>query len=204
MNKYRLYRKEILVVVIGLLFMISSCVYNEIVDADYLDQTIYMPAATYGVIYDVSDVSDVPPDHPTSGKPYRYQIVESSIELIVPLGVYRAGVDTKGGFMVEITVDADTLATLIADGAFDDFSGTSDVHNLPLGTYSLPGNVSLSSGDDVGMFDLVIDLGFLRENSDEAFALGVSISSTEREVNPDLSTTVVFIPAGISDPLGEE
>ncbi|MBC7745023.1 MAG: PKD domain-containing protein [Flavobacterium sp.] len=42
-------------------------------------------------------------------------------------------------------------------------------------------------------FPLAIDLPFLLNNPNKAYAIGVSISSTERKVNTSLNTTIVYI-----------
>lgn len=185
-------------ILLGFILILGSCVYEDIRDADYLDQKIYMPAAN-SVIYDVSSVQSLHPEHPSSGAPYRFQIDESSNEFIIPLSVYRSGADNNGTFSVMVIVDVDTVATLIDEGAFGPFSNGSDVSLLAQDEYSLPASVTVTGGEDHERFLLLVDLEFLRANRGESYALGISVASDQREVNPDLNTTIVFIPAGISD-----
>lgn len=183
---------------LGLSCLFSSCAYDAIRDADYPDQKIYMPSA-YGVVYDVSDVSELPAEHPGSGGPYRFQTDEASGEFIIPLGVYRAGVDKEGALTVTITANTDTVDVLIDENIFAPYSNGSNVELLPQAEYSFPESLSIADEEDHESFFLIVNLEFLRANNSTSYAVGITISGNKTEVSPDLNTTVVFIPAGIAD-----
>ena len=187
--------------IIGLIFLglsciFSSCAYDAIRDTDYPDQKIYMPSA-YDAVYDVSDVSDLPPEHPSNSEPYRFQTDEANGEFIIPLGIYRAGVDKDGALTVTVTANTDTVDVLIDENIFDPYSNGSNVELLPQAEYSFPESLSIADEEDHESFSLIVNLEFLRANNSTSHAVGITISGNEAEVNPDLSTTVVFIPAGI-------
>jgi len=60
----------------------------------------------------------------------------------------------------------------------------------------------MQDGDDIAAFNLSIDLDFLL-NSDGKFAIGIGISSSERETNPKFSTTIVVINTAMLQALVE-
>ena len=198
MKKKNININQMLVVLCGLSLIFSSCMYEEIKDAEYPGQIIYMPAAN-STAYDVSAVQTLDPAHPSAGEPFRFKIDEDNGEFIVPLGVYRSGIDKAGDLSVTITADEDAVAFLIDQGSLDSYRGGTDVAILSPAEYSLPTELNIPDGEGQGIFSLSVDLEFLRANPDTSYALAVAISSNDREVNPELSTTVVFIPAGIAD-----
>lgn len=166
-----------------------SCHYQEIEDAAYPDQTIYMPAAVRG-IYDISLVTDTY-GVPTPGGPSRFVIDEANNEVHVPLGVYRAGANNDGSFTVAISVNSDTVATLITAGTL------AGVEPLPASEYAVPSTLFIGSGSESANFDLSIDLGFLKANPGKVYALAVGISSSERRLNYLYKTTVILIDTKI-------
>jgi hypothetical protein len=180
---------KILIGVFIVALTFSSCEYLEVADAPYPEQTIYMPAAVRG-IYDVS-VEYNTYGLPTSGNPYRYVIEGASFN--VPLGIYRAGADNKGGFTVNITADTDTITDLVTAGTL------AGVEVLPSTEFSLPSSVEVVDGEEIAVFNLSVQLDFLQNNPGTQYAIGVSITSTERKVNTDYSTTVVLISADLAN-----
>ncbi len=177
---------------------ITSCDYQEYADADYPEQKIYMPTANYNV-YEIDKAGIKPSIHPTEGKPFRFHIDTESGKFIIPLGVYRAGIDNKGGFEVDITVSNDTIADLIAASHFTD-----PVMVLPSDKYVLPESITVSDGVGFQAFDLEVDLSFLQQananNPTEKYAIAVEISSSTRARNPELSTTIILIDTQTSIP----
>jgi hypothetical protein len=166
----------------------TSCEYQEVADAPYPEQTIYMPAALRG-IYDVS-VEYNTYGVPTTGNQSRYVIEGNNFN--VPLGVYRAGANNDGGFNVNITANTDTINLLVADGTL------AGVEILPSDQFTLPTSINVKDGEEIAVFNLSVQLGFLQANPGTQYAIGVSISSAERKVNTDFSTTVVLIDADLA------
>lgn len=175
-----------------------SCDYQEYAEADYPEQKIYMPSANYN-IYEIKKGGVKPGIHPTEGRPFQFIIDEERGKFIIPLGVYRAGIDNNGGFEVDITVSNDTIADLITAGQF-----TGPVKLLPAGNYALPESITVSDGAEFEPFDLEVDLGFLQQehanNPTEKYVIAVEISSSTRARNVELSTTIILIDTQTSIP----
>ena len=198
--KHHKYRKDSLHVLIPLLAMVltfSACEpETPIRDADYPDQVIYLPAAVGGWFV-INEIARRIGDPPFPGNPFRYLVDVENLEFIVPLGVYRAGIDNIGGFIVNIQVNNDTINDIIA-------AGDTIITLLPSNQYTMVNSVNMLDGEELAKFDLVIDLDFLRNNYPSAvYALGVSISSPDRESNPDLSTAIVVIHTKIMKPTAD-
>jgi hypothetical protein len=186
---------KLLLLFCGIVLTFSSCEKESpLRDADYPDQIIYMPAAAYG-LYTIDELAR-PNETPVPGYASRYKVDLSSREFSVKLAAYRAGVDNEGGFTVDIAVNTDTVTDLIASG--ETFT------LLPSAEYSVVSSVDMADGEEVAPFDLVIDLDFLRNNyPTEVYAIGVGISSDERESNPELATAVIVIHTSIMKPTAE-
>jgi PKD repeat protein len=181
-------------VLFGLIMILSSCEYETIMDADYPDQQVYFPAAQEGIF--VIDNVPVPTlAVPTPGNTYKFTVDLEAKKFSIPLGIYRSGVDNKGSFTVNIAVDTDTVSTLIAVGKL------SNVELLPVDKYTVDQTVAVTDGKDFANANLVVDLDFLKMNAPgKRYALGISISSDQRGVNPKLSTVVVVIDTKIMIP----
>lgn len=181
------------------LFMIAtlaSCDYETgIRDADYPAQVLYMPAAYSNGRFIIDDITKVIGELPFEGSIYRYKIDTGNRQFIVPLSVYRAGIDNKGEISVDISIDMDTVANL---------NNNSSGYNLlliPEDKITLPDKVIIKNKEEIGIFDLKIDLDFLLSKfADQNYGIGITISSKDREVNPKLATTVVIINARIMKP----
>lgn len=169
-----------LFVIIGVL--VSSCEYKEIVDADYTPQKIYMPSAVSG-IYMVNDTNDL------SGK-YRYKLDLENNKLIIPLGVYRSGIDSRGSVNVDLIVNNDTIDGLNEVGALDN-PEYKMMEVIPDDKYSIPGRITIPDGSDNVTFDLSIDLDYLATQPDKRLGLGVEINSTDVEVDRTFNLTVL-------------
>jgi len=160
-------------------------------DADYPDQSIYMPAAYPDGQFVIDDINRVIGDLPFAGNPYRYVADEAKREFRVPLSVYRAGVNRKGAFTVNIH-----LYPGIVESINEQLEEDSKPRMLfvPSGKFSIVNSVEMKDGEVFAPFDLVIDLDYLIDNApDEIVALGLEISSAQRIVNPDLSKVAVMI-----------
>lgn len=169
----------ILVFAIGLTF--TSCRYVEIADADYMGQVAYMPAAVSG-IYQVNDTNGV--------GTYKYQLDLESNKLVIPLGVYRSGIDSKGSIAIDIIVNNDTIEGLNEQGAMDDPS-YKPLEIIPADKYSVPRQVTIPNGADNVMFNMLIDLDYLATKPDAKLGVAFEIKSNAIEVNRELSVTVL-------------
>ncbi len=178
----------VLVITVG---MTLSCSYREYAEADYLGQIIYMPVAGYN-IYEVDESIRKPGIHPTEGNRYRYRIDMDQGIFVVPLGVYRSGMDNKGSVEVSININTDTITDLVTDGLLD-----SVVQLLPGEQYNLPAKVTLNDGYEFEPFNLDVDLRFLQkrysEEPDKKYAIAVEIRSHSRPVNKELGTAIILI-----------
>lgn len=167
---------------------VSSCEFGltPIRDAEYPEQVIYMPASVFGR-YKIDIVARSIGETPIPGNPYRYQVDLNSGEFIVPLAAYRAGIDNEGGFTINIESNSDTINDLISEG-------DTSIALLPSTEYTLSNEVKMEDGEELAKFDLVIDLEFLKDHyPDSVYAIGVSISSADRETNPELSTAIIEV-----------
>ena len=198
--KHQIHRKDGTkwpVLLFAIVLTISACeTGTPIRDADYPEQVIYLPAAVGGW-FEINDIARRIGDPPFPGNPSRYVVDLENRQFIVPLGVYRAGIDNIGAFTVNVAANNDTINDIIA-------AGDTIITLLPSNQYTMDNSVSMLNGEELAKFELVIDLDFLRDNYPTGvYALGVSISSTDRDTNPDLSTAIVVIHTAIIKPTAE-
>ena len=189
----------VIVIVAGLTLSFFSCNYDTPYrDTEYPEQLIYMPAAAISSgQYVINDISRISGQLPYEGNPYRYVVDMAKREFRVPLSAYRSGVNKNGAFTVNINVNTDVIAT-INENRVDKYV------LIPSGKYSLAGSVEMKNGEEVAPFDLIVDIDLLRDNyPNDIFALGVEISSTQRERNPNLSTAAVVIYTRIMKPTAD-
>lgn len=166
----------------GMILAVTSCEYKETADAEYPGQVIYMPAARSG-IYTVDDMAE-------SNAPFRYEIDLSAQKVIIPLAVYRAGVDNRGSITVDIETDRDTVSRLIGSGNLTGEDGRT-AELLPEGKYTLPESVRIDDGAEIAKIPLTIDLPFLLEQSGKCFAIGVKLLRANAKINESLNTVIV-------------
>lgn len=181
-----------IVYILVLVLLLASCEYKEITDAEYPEQMIYMPAATAG-IYTASSGSNTF-QVPTSGNTAGYYVDETKSKVVVPLSVFRSGIDRKGSISVDISADADTISHLIADGTL------ANTVLIASDKYTLPAAVNIAEGGELSRFDLGIDLGLLRANPTKKFAIGVHVSSRNGSTNEKFSTAIVVFDASVLKP----
>ena len=180
-----------LMCIVGLAF--SSCRYVEIADADYLDQTIYMPAAVSG-IYQVNDTN--------SFGTYKYQLDLENNKLVIPLGVYRSGVDSKGSVVIDILVNNDTIQRLNEIGPSEDPEYKPYVV-IPEDKYSFPEQVVIPDGADNVIFNMTVDLDYLATQPDTKLGVAFEIQSNAIEVNQELNLTVLELNTNFIVPTAE-
>jgi hypothetical protein len=174
---------------IGCCLGLSACEYEDLPEADYPQQVIYMPTARNGVF----SINSLPPATGT----YRFTVNLDTRELVVPLGVFRGGVSTDGNVAVTITANADTVNQLISAKTL------TATTLLPTDKFTLPTMVTLGKGRESAPFDLRINLDYLRTlpvTPGQQLAVGVTITSTQTAVNPRLKTTVISLDPAIVKP----
>ncbi|MFD2570472.1 PKD domain-containing protein [Spirosoma soli] len=156
--------------------LLTSCKYEELAQADYPQQILYMPTAKNG-LFIINSIS-------TTGT-YRFTVDLASKKVVVPLGVYRGGVSVDGDLPVTIAANPDTVSRLISSSAL---VGTVV---LPVDKLVLPAAVTIGAGKNSAAFDLKIDLNYLLANPSQKLAIGVGINSSASPVNPLLKTTLI-------------
>lgn len=172
---------------------ITGCEYKEIADADYPDQRIYLPAAAG--IFSIKTVPAEVGQVPTPGSPYKFKLDIPNNTFTVPLGVVRSGIDLNGKVTVEISLSNDTVATLISKGTIEASAGI-----LPKESYTMQPSAVIESGRESALFNINIDLEYLKSFPDTLFAVCVKIASADRVVNPLLSKAVILIYTKILTP----
>ena len=185
------------VILITLNIILFSCEYEtSIRDAEYPEQLVYLPSANFDGLFIINDLNRVRGSLPFDGNPYRYVVDTVKRNFQIPLSVYRAGINNKGEFKVNIKTDGDTVNNLNSSGNIPYFL---DV--LPQQKYSIADEVKMKDNSEVAQFDLNVDLDYLiNAYPSKLFAIGVNISCEERKVNSQLSTTVVVIDTKIFKP----
>jgi PKD repeat protein len=182
--KNRLKKIKLLSAILPVVIILSSCEYQSVADAIYPDQTIYMAASKSGV-YTIDNVS-------TDNAPFRYEMDSTNNKILIPLGIYRSGINNKGDISVDIKINNDTVLKLISAGGLIG-SDNSTVDILPSDKYVLPATVQVKNGNENAVVQLVIDIPFLLANPGKRFALGITISSNNVKTSPNLNTTIVLI-----------
>jgi len=176
--------KSVYLVLMVCLFFTSCKKYQDVIDSDFPEQTVYLPAAVSGNsvngLYNINQVA-VP------GRTFRYIADVAGQKLTIPLAVYRAGVNNNGRIPVSIIPNTDTVNKLLTAG------------RLPVGTVLLPAaqftlesSVTLENGEGEKGFNLVLNLPFLLANTATRYAIGISINPQGKE-STFASTVVVFV-----------
>jgi len=188
---------KILTLLVVITHNFISCDYDEFKSAEYTASKLYMPAAVRGV-FTIDNVPQRVEWLPTPGYAYDFKIDHENNKFIVPLGVYRSGIERKGNIDVNIEVKNDTVNMLIVS---EEIPETTEI--LPANQYNFPTSVTVRDGSELGGFDLEINLDYLLSQPDKIFALGVGISSDKLEVNTNISTTIIVIYTKILVPTAD-
>ena len=160
----------------------TSCEYDEIRDADYPAQKIYLPSAIDD-IYLINDTN-------TAVGTYRYELDLENNKVLIPIGVYRSGINNNGNITVDIAINNYKVNKLISSGDVVDANG----HNLeliPESAYTLPTSVSISGGQELAIMTLAIDLDYIAGQSNKRLAVAISITSNQVEVDEEKSLAVL-------------
>ena len=190
--------KRLYILIFSILLL--SCENETIVrDADYPAQSVYLPAAIKDKRFVINDITRKKGEQPIKGYLYRYIVDGASNKFIVPLYVYRAGIDNKGSFNVGVSIVNDTLSILNKDKAPEE-----RLIALPKDKYSIANSVHVPDGQESSRFTLAVDLDFLMKNyPDKLFAAVVKISCADRKVSPGLGTVIVVIDTKIMKPTAD-
>lgn len=187
---------------IGCLFINTSCEYDEIADVEYPKSLIYLPIATDGNIssdgiYTIDAGASTAWVSPTPGQPLKYKVDKGGNKFIIPLSVYRSGTGNmiSHSATATITLDADTINSLITSGKF------TDIEILPLEKVKYTSSVGISKKENEGHFDITVDLDFLRSDAPKKYAIGVTISESTENINEKLKTGIVVIDTRITIPI---
>ena len=169
----------------------TSCEYETMVDIPYPDEKVYLPAAVDGV-YNIDEGLSTGWINNTPGQPSRFSVNKESKEFNVQLGVYRSGTGNGGTATATIVADTDTVTALISNGTLE------EIKLLPADKYRISQpDVVIKSGENTGLFTLVVDLEFLKNNAPQKYAIGVRISTADREVNSLYGTAILLIDTKI-------
>lgn len=173
--------KRILAVAMPMVLLASCKKYQDVRDAAYPDQTVYLPAAVTGIsvngIYSINAVA-------LPGYTYRYVADIPNKKLNIPLSVYRAGVNNKGSVTASVSANTDTVSKFIAAGKFPAVTEL-----LPADKYNLSGSITIPDGQGNGDFVLSVDLNFLLANPTKKYAIGIALASSSKA--PGASSVVI-------------
>jgi len=195
MKKSIIYNSVLIIFLFGIIITFCACEYKDIIDVDYPEQFIYLPAAKSGVFV-VDKVID-PVGSTTAGSLYRFTLNNFTGKFIIPLAVYRSGIDNKGNIDVNIQVNEDTIIKLQGiSGVLPD-----NTILLPSNVYSLIPSVVIKDGEEIAEFELSINSDFLSQNHGKIYAIGVTVSSPNRKTNKSLETTVLVINTSFLKPI---
>ena len=172
--------------------LLSGCIdsYNK---DDFGLTKIYIPQAT---------ITGLDNSYPVPGGPIgrytTYNCYYKDGNLYIALGVVRSGaIASQKGFSVNVAMsqeDADIkIAKMVEDG--------DDAIQIPSGTYSIPGSVSVEAGKNTGTFYISVDMRSLSSQSaslkgDDGWkqlVLGVKISNPTEYELADTNTSIAVV-----------
>lgn len=124
---------------------------------------------------------------------YNYKIDVKNNRVNVLLGVNCSGKDAASGYTVNVATLADTVNQLITANKLGG-SLTKPAILLPASAYTLPGSVTVPSGQYMTPFYLSIDETQLRSYSGKRVALCVTISNpTHYSLNTIFNKVIIII-----------
>jgi PKD repeat protein len=165
-------------IVIGLVLIsgLFSCEYEEIAEAPYSGQKVYLPAA-HAVLVVGGWTERV-----NAIQPFTYTFDMSSRKLNIPLSVYRSGIDNGGDVTVGLAYNSDTL------------SAYSGILPLPVEKVSgLPETLVIKNGSDVSYFSISIDLNYILADTTLNHGIAIQLSSANRDIVSNLDVVVIQI-----------
>lgn len=179
-----IFKTFFLSVLIALIF--SACEYQDIRNASYPDNLIYMPTAKNGVyIINLATTDSVSPA--TFGSTYQYKIDVPNNQFIIPLGVYLSGVKTQAGFSVSVALNTDTVTSLLSQATYAGYEV------LPTTNLKFLNKVDFGKNQQDVTLNLTIDYDYLKANLTKKYLLAVTVSSVDVQTNTKLSTTIISL-----------
>lgn len=170
-----------------IVFAITACEYKDIADAEYPDQTVYLPAAR-------QEVYKIEKPATGSDSPVQYILDKENNKVILPMSIYRAGINNKGSVIADIVSDTKVVSDLIASGDLttihDDGTSTTPIL-LPEDKYSYAQTVEIKSGEETGSLEIILDLPYLVSHPDTRFAFAVKIADSNVSINDKLATVII-------------
>lgn len=176
-------------------FFIFSCTHEEYVDVDYPEQVLYIPASNLGEdgVYLINDVSLPNFSEEIPGNSYRFKIDSENNRMILPLSIYRSGINDIGKVKVDFSVNNDTIDRLVNLGKLD-------VEIIPSEKYQLDESVIIDDGKNNAIFNLSIDLKYLEDNSpNKKMALAIEAKTDERKLSNNY--VIIVIDTKIMQPV---
>ena len=179
---------------LGCMFIVYSCSHDEIVDMDYPDSLINIPISAGG-IYRIDALNQkITP--PIPGATWIYEINKDENKFIIPLSVYRSGLDLGGSANLTLAVRDDLVTEELVDELKD-----ANAEMLPEGKYSFEQSLVMPGGERVAPFNLTFDFKYLHDQSPKVFYVPISVSSENAKVSPNLSTVIVLIDTKMMIPI---
>ncbi|OAQ38977.1 hypothetical protein A5893_13140 [Pedobacter psychrophilus] len=197
------HKSKISTVLVCLFLTITSCEYKEIADAPFPPETVYLTTAAIvkkgadrnglfaGAIYRFNFVDAISPSP-------RFNIDLTAGRFNILSGVQRGGVTSKGAVNINVVLNTDTITTLKSAGVLP---STTEI--LPLDKVLIPATLQMEDGSNSALFNIGLDMAFLRSNPNKSYAIGVTISSTDRTVTNDLRSVVILINTNILVPTAD-
>lgn len=181
--------KALVIPIIALITVLSSCDYRKIGDVDYGSQKIYIPAAAvadgaggFNGFFNISALA-------TPDRSFRYIIDKDKRKLNIPLSVLRSGAILSGVVKVDITIQTDSVNKLINNGVL---KGT-NTFVLPATAFSMESSVTIPSGEGTAGFTLSVNLDYLIANINNKQAIGLKVTSDQIASNPKYGTAIIYI-----------
>ncbi|MFC4213075.1 DUF1735 domain-containing protein [Pedobacter petrophilus] len=199
-NYLSFHKAKLLICLTGLLFTISSCDYQDIEDASFPPESVYLSTAALvkkgpdanglytNAIYRFNNIEAINPVP-------KYTVDLGSSKFNILMGVQRAGVTSKGSVNVNLTLDTDTITLLKSKGIL-----TAATEVLPKDKILIPATVQIADQSNSSIFNFGVDLAFLKSNPNKTYAIGLTIISSDRTVTSDLKSVIVLINTNILVP----
>lgn len=92
--------------------------------------------------------------------PFRYEMDTINNKILIPLGIYRSGINNKGDISVDIKINNDTVSKLISAGSLTG-SDNSAINILPSDKYVLPSIVQIKNSEESAVLQLAVDVPFV-------------------------------------------
>lgn len=179
MSMKRNIRSIIVVFFIPILFVACS----GAADVEYGEALIYMPQS----IVQSGGINNN----------YFIKLIPSQSDTIVPVGIYRGGLESLNKFSVELEVDFDSLTRAIgfAD-SIAQYEFYKNVEILPDNCYTLPTKIEVKEGERESWGNLIIhrEKLFLIWSGNKKYVLPIRIkNSSKYTINQELSLTMFVL-----------